>query len=128
VSHSQAVLLVEGDIAVRHPLAEYLRDCGYTVLEAASGDEAMALLQGSALTIETVIADMTTTGSGFGLRQWVRSNNPSVDVILAGSVDKAVSGAAEVCEDGPAVMKPYDHQLVLDRIRQSLAQRHRQNH
>jgi CheY-like chemotaxis protein len=42
-----------------------------------------------------------------------------------GSVDKAVSRAAEVCEDGPAITKPYEHQLVLDGIRQSLAQRHR---
>jgi DNA-binding NtrC family response regulator len=125
VSCSPVLLIVEGDIVVRHPLAEYLRECGYTVLEAASGEEAVAVLQGSGLIIGIVIADMTTTGSGFGLRQWIGSNNPSVEVILAGSVDKAVSRAAEVCEDRPAITKPYEHQLVLDRIRQSLAQRHR---
>jgi DNA-binding NtrC family response regulator len=95
------------------------------VLEAATGDEAVAILQGSGLMIETVIADVTTIVGGFGLSQWIRSNKPSVDVILAGSIDKAVSSAAEVCQDGPALTKPYQHQLVLDRIRQSLAKRGR---
>ena len=39
-SSSPVVLLVEGDIIVRHPLAEYLRECGFTVFEASNGDEA----------------------------------------------------------------------------------------
>jgi CheY-like chemotaxis protein len=35
---SAAVLLVDDDIIVRHPLAEYLRECGFTVFEASNGD------------------------------------------------------------------------------------------
>jgi hypothetical protein len=57
------------------------------------------------------------------LRQWILKHKPSVEVMLAGSVEKAVAGAAEVCEDGPAITKPYEHHLVLDRIRQSIARR-----
>jgi DNA-binding response OmpR family regulator len=36
---SPVVLLVEHDIIVRHPLAEYLRECGFTVFEASNGDD-----------------------------------------------------------------------------------------
>ena len=121
---SPVVLLVEGDIVVRHPLAEYLRECGFTVFEAANGDEAMRALNGS-LGIEVVLADMATTGSGFALRQWIKDQNLPVEVILAGSVAKAVQRAADLCEDGPRLAKPYDHILVRDQIRQALARRDR---
>ena len=38
------ILLVECDIVVRSPLAEYLRECGYRVLEAVNTIEARELL------------------------------------------------------------------------------------
>jgi len=125
MSASAVVLLVEGDIAIRHPLAEYLRECGFTVFEAANGDEAMHALQTPELQIEVVLADMMTTGSGFGLRQWVRTQSLAVEVILAGSVEKAVDHAGGLCHEGPALAKPYQHHLVLDHIRQVLARRER---
>jgi len=122
---ASVVLLVEGDIAIRHPLAEYLRECGFVVFEAATGDEAMRALNAPDLQIEVVLADMTTAGSGFVLCQWIRAQNLAVDVILAGSIEKAVDQAGELCNDGPALAKPYQHHLVLDRIRQVLARRDR---
>jgi DNA-binding response OmpR family regulator len=123
VSCSPVVLIVEGDIVIRHPLAEYLRECGFTVFEAANGEEAKAALNAPELHIEIVLVDMATAANGFALRQWILKHKPSVEVMLAGSVQKAVAGAAEVCQDGPAITKPYDHRLLLDRIRQSLARR-----
>ena len=38
------ILLVERDVIVRTPLAEYLRECGYRVLEAVTAAEARTLL------------------------------------------------------------------------------------
>ena len=124
-SYAAVVLLVEGDIIVRHPLAEYLRECGFTVFEAANGDEAMRALKTPELGIEFVLADMTTPGSGFSLRHWIRTENLPVEVILAGSIAKAVDHAGSLCNEGPALAKPYDHHLVLDHIRQALARRDR---
>ena len=119
------ILLVEGDIIVRHPLAQYLRECGFTVFEAANGDEAMRALKTPQLGIELVLADMTTEGSGFSLRQWVRDENLAVEVVLAGSIGKTVANAGTLCNEGPALAKPYDHHLVLDHIRQAMARRDR---
>jgi CheY-like chemotaxis protein len=59
-SSSPVVLLVEGDIIVRHPLAEYLRECGLTVFEASNGDEAKRALTKPSLQVEVVLADMAT--------------------------------------------------------------------
>jgi CheY-like chemotaxis protein len=124
-SPTTVVLLVEGDIIVRHPLAEYLRECGFTVFEAANGEEAMGALKTPELRIEFVLADMTTPGSGFSLRQWIRTENLPVEVILAGSIEKAVDHAGTLCNEGPALAKPYDHLLVLDHIRRAMARRDR---
>ena len=124
-SPTAVVLLVEGDIIVRHPLAEYLRECGFTVFEAADGDEAMRALKTPELRIEFVLADMMTPGSGFSLRQWIRTENLPVEVVLAGSIEKAVDRAGSLCNEGPGLAKPYDHHLVLDHIRQALARRER---
>jgi DNA-binding response OmpR family regulator len=117
-------MLVEADIIVRHALAEYLRECGFTVLEAANGDEARTVLSSREVEVDVVLADMATPGSGFVLRQWIISKNLSPEVILAGSLEKAVANAGTLCHDeGPAVTKPYQHHLVLDHIRRAIARR-----
>ena len=123
-SLSPIVLLVEGDIFVRHPLAEYLRECGFTVFEAANDDEAKQALKAES-GIEIVLVDIETAGGGFALRQWIKERNPPVEVILAGSVEKALQRAGDLCNDGPALAKPYGHILVRDHILQALARRDR---
>ena len=122
------ILIVDADILIRHPLAEYLRECGYRVVQAANLDEARSLFtqRRRRLVIDVVLADADAPGSenAFAFAAWVRANRPGVEVILAGSVDAEAEKAGELCEKEP-LSKPYDHQLVLDRIRQSLAARDR---
>ena len=122
------ILIVDADILIRHPLAEYLRECGYRVVQAANLDEARKLFtqRRRRLTIDMVLADVNAPGAenAFAFAAWVRANRPGVEVILAASVDAAAEKAGELCEEEP-LSKPYDHQLVLDRIRRSLAARDR---
>jgi DNA-binding response OmpR family regulator len=122
---TSVVLLVEGDIVVRHPLAEYLRSCGFLVYEAATGDEAKQYLNSAAVDVDFILADMTTTGSGFALRKWVMEQGLRAEVILAGSTEKAVAQAGDLCNEGPALAKPWDHRLVLEHIKQVIARRAR---
>jgi DNA-binding NtrC family response regulator len=125
MTQDPGLLIVEADILVRHPLAEYLRECGYRVLEAQNMEEARALLESMASSIDMVLADAARGAEGFELAAWCRRTYPDVDVVLAGGVDKAVAKAGEICEEGPALTKPYEHHLVLDRIRRALAERDR---
>jgi DNA-binding response OmpR family regulator len=121
------IMLVESEILIRQPLAEYLRECGYRVFEAATTAEAARLLTEGEAPIEVVLADIgdVMADSGVGFASWMRSNFPEVDVVLAGSVPQAARKAGELCEEGPDISKPYDHQLVLERIKRLLAARQR---
>ena len=121
------LLLVDGDILVRHALAQYLRECGYRVVEACTSDEALAVLGESSFPVELVLADASCPGSmdGFTLARHIRSAWPGMDVVLAGSADRATEEAARLCDEGPGLGRPYDHHLVLDRIKRLLAARTR---
>ena len=127
MKRASCVLIVEADILVRHPLAEYLRECGYRVVQAASTDEARALFTRSRRrrAIDVVLADVNAPGAenAFALATWIRTNHARVQVILAGTVDAATKRAGDLCEDGPMLSKPYDPQLLLDRMRRVLAAR-----
>ena len=126
VLDADTILLVESDVIVRHPLAEYLRGCGYRVREASSGDEARALLADPEAAISLVLLDIETSGAGFELAQWCRAHCPHVEVVMAGSIERAAEKAGEICGDGPALRKPYDHKVVLDGIKRAIARRERE--
>jgi CheY-like chemotaxis protein len=121
---SETVLVVEDEVLLRLVIAAYLRDCGYKVIEAADADEAVLVLTQPDLVVDVLFSDIEMPGSmdGFGLAQWTRANRPDLEVILTGSVPRAVNAAANLCEEGP-VPKPYEPQSVHDRIRRLLAAR-----
>jgi CheY-like chemotaxis protein len=120
----ETVLVVEDEVLMRLVIAEYLRDCGYKVIEAADADEAIVVLKQPQLQIDVLFSDVDMPGSmdGFALAQWTRTNRPGLEVILTGTVPRAINAAADLCEEGP-IPKPYEPQLVHDRIRRLLASR-----
>ncbi|HEY1862381.1 MAG TPA: response regulator [Roseiarcus sp.] len=120
------VLLVDGEELVRAPLAQYLRECGYRVLEAINAKEALGILSEGSQIVDIVLADIQTLGEdGFGFAAWVRKNKSGIRVVSAGTVAAAARKAGDLCEEEPPIRKPLDHQLVLDRIRRLLAERDR---
>lgn len=120
------ILIVEADVLVRHPLAEYLRDCGYRVVEVSNGDEARRVLAEPGSSVEIVLANVNAPKeSGFAFAAWIRANCAAIEVVLVGTVATAVEKAAEICADNPVHSVPHDHKLVHDRIRQLLAVRDR---
>jgi DNA-binding response OmpR family regulator len=122
MSEESRILIMETDVLVRFPLAEYLRECGYKVSEACDTDEARALLGHDELPIDIVLAQ---GDSGFELASWIRAHHPQVQVILAGSVARATEKAGDLCEEGPEITIPYEHKFVLERIRRLTAARNR---
>jgi DNA-binding response OmpR family regulator len=112
------ILIVEPDVLVLNPLAEYLRECGYKVLEAFNANEVWQILTTTSISVQIVFADIDGAGNeGFALAREIRTNYPMIDVILAGTVAKAAEKAGDLCEEGPDLAKPYDHRLLLDHIR-----------
>jgi CheY-like chemotaxis protein len=107
--------VAESDVLVRLAIAAYLRDCGYRVIEAASSEEARAVLASEEADVAVVLSAVDLAGAmdGFALAQWVRKERSGVAVILAGTVEREARQARELCEEGPHLRKPYEPQQVV---------------
>lgn len=121
------ILIVDADVVVRHVLAEYLRACGYLVAEAVSADEALDILEHQGERMETILVDMDAPGSltGFGFVRHLRATYPDLTVVTAASTAKAADQAADLCDEGPMLARPYHPQQVMDEIRRLVAKRER---
>jgi DNA-binding NtrC family response regulator len=113
-SSRATVLLVEDDIVIRSPLAEYLRAAGYMIVEAANAEEAIALFA-ARVPIAVVFSDIRMPGTmdGIGLARWIRRHQPSVRVMLTSGAGNAVR-LGKIAEF--FVPKPYQAAEVAARI------------
>lgn len=118
-----AILLVEDDVLLRLSVCDHLRDAGFTVHEAASGDEAKAVLS-AGVEIDLVFSDVQMPGvtDGVALAAWTRANFPTILIVLTSGaaigLEQAASGKAE-----GVVSKPYDHEALIGRFQALLAAR-----
>ena len=99
------ILLVDDDAAVRDVTAAMLRDLGYTVREAASGEGALALLDDEARIDLAVIDFAMPVMSGAELARHVRAKRPALPVLfVTGFAEReALSGIS----DRHIVSKPF---------------------
>ncbi|QYE33533.1 MULTISPECIES: response regulator [Sphingosinicellaceae] len=123
----EALLLVDGEVIARHALAEYLQHCGYAVIAAASTEEAMTVLNAPDYVISAMLCALPAIGSqnGFAFCRWVRDNHPTIEIALAGTLDAAAEAAAEFCDAGPRLVRPYDPGAIVERV-QLMRERRRQ--
>jgi two-component system, response regulator PdtaR len=103
--------------------AQYLRDCGYRVLEAVNAAEARGAVSTGRESIDIVLMDVKGVPSegGFTLASWLRSNHPTIKVLLGGTIAKVLQLAGDLCNDAPE--GGLDYRSVLDHIRRLLAGR-----
>ena len=104
------------DSLERTAIARYLRECGYRVVEARSAEEAEAALDHHApIDIAFIAADLPGERDGFTLAKALKQRG--LRVLLAASVERAARLASQLCEDGPHLRKPYEHQALVDWIK-----------
>jgi CheY-like chemotaxis protein len=111
------VLVVEDEMMVRMPIAEYLRDCGYNVLEAGDANEAIAAMDAEEA-VSLVFSDIRMPGKmdGVGLAEWFRAHYPSVPVLLTSGYNGGRSLSAASIPGGRFIEKPYSQMQVERRI------------
>ena len=121
------LLVVDEEVLSRLVIADYLRECGYRVHEAANATEAMAVLGSPDVALDLVLCDAQMPGSldGFALARWIREHHPEVKVILSSGASRSADIAGQLCESGPHLKKPYDPQHAVSRIKQLLAKARR---
>src|SRR4051812_34133232 len=104
------LLVVDGDVLSRLVIAEYLRECGYRVREAADFDEAKQALAASHVQTDLVLCDVHTPGTstdGFALARWMREHHPDVKVILSSGAEWFGRNRRQVVRGWP----PYEKAL-----------------
>lgn len=117
------LIVADSDVLVRNALAEYLRHCGYKVIEAATADEVMAALELGSAKVDAILTDAELTGSidAFELRTRIEERSPSVTMVLAGNTDAAAKAAGRLCDEGPHLRRPYEPEKVVSHIKRLLA-------
>ncbi len=116
------VLIVEDEVLSRLAMADYLRECGFQVIEAASGAEAQQLIL-AGVRVDLVFSDITMPGGvdGIDLALWLMVHAESAKVILTSGLPDALAKAQTACNQVLAfVPKPYDHAEIARRIRDVL--------
>ena len=116
------VLVVADEVLVRMAVSNYLRECGYTVVQAGDAQEAIEVMT-SGVAVDIAFSDIAMPGSldGFGLAQWIRRERPDIKVVLTSGVARSAKAAGELCKEGPMLAKPYEHADLERRIRALLS-------
>jgi CheY-like chemotaxis protein len=122
---TETVLLVEDEATVRSVAREVLQMVGYTVLEAATGDEALERAQLHSGAIHLLVTDVVMPGmNGRELADLLASNYPSLEVLyLSGYTDEAIAPHG-VLEAGIELLhKPFAPDTLTRRVREVLDKR-----
>lgn len=116
------VIVASGDILMRQPLVDFLRDCGFDVIAVATTEEAMALVE-AGLRPEFLLADVHSSGKvdGFALASFLRRRLPETEVLLSANLEKTAAKAGDICRQGPEDDKLFDHQMLLKRLKRARA-------
>jgi two-component system cell cycle sensor histidine kinase/response regulator CckA len=118
------VLLVDDVLLVRMWIAAFLRGRGFEVIEAASGEEAIRVLE-AGLPVEVVVSDVYMPGAevdGLSLARWVHARRPELKIVLASGVMHGLQPADEAMCACPLLPKPYDHHELERRLTAVLQQ------
>ena len=111
------VLVVEDDFLIRMNAAEMIADAGFDVVEAASADEAIVILE-DRLDITVVFTDIQMPGSmdGLKLAAAIRGRWPPIKIIAtSGLVDVRQD---EIPEGGRFLPKPYSPEQIIRTLRE----------
>ena len=112
------VLLVDDEAALVHAIGEFLRECGYIVLDAFSSQDALDLAREHPAIIDVLITDVVMPGlRGPELHRQIVELQPNIQVLF-------MSGYAEGLPDMKLpdgalfLQKPFRFAALLDSLRQ----------
>jgi CheY-like chemotaxis protein len=113
VDSALRILVVEDDARIRLQIADHLTQKGYHVLQAASADEALLLLQRGGA-IDCVFSDVQMPGShdGVGLARWIFNHRPELAVLLTSGNFRSEDLEPELRAVLPVLAKPYRGEAV----------------
>jgi CheY-like chemotaxis protein len=112
VAKRAVVLIVEDELLIRLNAVEMIEEAGFEVVEAASADEAIAILE-SRLDITVVFTDIQMPGSmdGLKLAAAVRDRWPPIKIVATSGQVRL--GPDDLPEGGRFLQKPYSSSDIM---------------
>jgi PAS domain S-box-containing protein len=120
----ETILVVEDELAVRQVVAATLRSCGYKVLEAGSGEEAMRRLRRHEGPLHLALCDLVMPRmNGRKVADSVRTLYPEVKVVfMSGYTDDALLRHGISGTQGSFLQKPFTMEALTQKVREVLAE------
>jgi two-component system, response regulator PdtaR len=117
VAKRAVILIVEDELLIRLNAVEMIEEAGFEVVEAASADEAIAILEGR-LDITVVFTDIQMPGSmnGLKLAAAVRDRWPPIKIVATSGHVKLDLG--DLPEGGRFLQKPYSPAEITKTLRE----------
>jgi PAS domain S-box-containing protein len=122
-SAGEVVLVVEDEEAVRTMLHRLLESEGYQVLEAADGQQALAVIEGAAR-VDLVITDVAMPAlNGRQLADRLKLSRPRLPVLfMSGYTDDEMVRRGLIEPDHPFLGKPFTPEVLAAKVRQMIDQ------
>jgi CheY-like chemotaxis protein len=111
------VLVVEDDFLIRMNAAEMIAEAGFDVVEAASADEAIVILE-DGFDITVVFTDIQMPGSmdGLKLAAAIRGRWPPIKIVATSGFVNV--GQNDLPEGGRFLPKPYSPEQIVRTLRE----------
>ncbi len=119
---TETVLVVEDEVSVRTLAARTLSQQGYTVLEAANGEEALHLIQDYSKEIQLLLTDMVMPKMGGKiLADQLTALRPKTKILFtSGYTDEAITHHGTLDAGVMFLQKPFSPKILVHKVRQVL--------
>jgi CheY-like chemotaxis protein len=114
------VLIVEDEFLIRMNAVEMIEEAGFEVVETASADEAIAILEGR-LDITVVFTDIQMPGSMDGLKLAAAVRNRWPPILIVATSGRVKLGPGDLPEGGRFLPKPYSPAEITKILRELIA-------
>jgi two-component system, cell cycle sensor histidine kinase and response regulator CckA len=122
VPGASTVLVVEDEESVRRFVVDLLKGAGYDVLEAADGQEAMAIATAHGDAIHLLLTDMVMPGiSGLKLAEGVVGLHPESKVLLVSGYSESLRSAGPLDHSIRYLQKPFTPEHLTRSVKEAIA-------
>jgi CheY-like chemotaxis protein len=114
----ETILLLEDNLAIREAVRRILSECGYVVLDVASGPEAIAIAGNQGTKIDLLLADVDLPGmSGHEAARQICGQRPEMKFLYMSGREGHANAADQTTV---FVKKPFTSSALLEKLREIL--------